>query len=115
MMGIEPTFSAWKADVLPLNHTRKCPVPESNQRHEDFQSSALPTELTGPAAIFTAETILREFLFLVKPFRKIFYCRSMLNLCKFYVKYIDKAISLFRIKIVRLLFSYLKIVYTIIL
>ena len=25
----------------------KCPVPESNQRHEDFQSSALPTELTG--------------------------------------------------------------------
>ena len=26
---------------------RQCPVPESNQRHEDFQSSALPTELTG--------------------------------------------------------------------
>ena len=26
---------------------KKCPVPESNQRHEDFQSSALPTELTG--------------------------------------------------------------------
>ena len=25
---------------------RQCPVPESNQRHEDFQSSALPTELT---------------------------------------------------------------------
>ena len=24
----------------------KCLVPESNQRHEDFQSSALPTELT---------------------------------------------------------------------
>ena len=22
VMGIEPTFSAWKADVLPLNHTR---------------------------------------------------------------------------------------------
>ena len=46
-MGIEPTYSAWKADVLPLNYTRRCPVPESNQRHEDFQSSALPTELTG--------------------------------------------------------------------
>ena len=28
-----------------LLHT-KCPEPESNQRHEDFQSSALPTELT---------------------------------------------------------------------
>ena len=47
VMGIEPTYPAWKAGVLPLNYTRmKCPVPESNQRHEDFQSSALPTELT---------------------------------------------------------------------
>ena len=52
-MGIEPTYLAWKASVLPLNYTRminikfvECPVPESNQRHEDFQSSALPTELT---------------------------------------------------------------------
>ena len=26
---------------------RSCPVPESNQRHVDFQSTALPTELTG--------------------------------------------------------------------
>ena len=26
---------------------RSCPVPESNQRHRDFQSLALPTELTG--------------------------------------------------------------------
>ena len=24
---------------------RSCPVPESNQRHVDFQSTALPTEL----------------------------------------------------------------------
>ena len=47
VMGIEPTYPAWKAGVLPLNYTRRCPVPESNQRHEDFQSSALPTELTG--------------------------------------------------------------------
>ena len=23
VMGIEPTYSAWKADVLPLNYTRK--------------------------------------------------------------------------------------------
>ena len=28
---------------------RSCPVPESNQRHVDFQSTALPTELTGHA------------------------------------------------------------------
>ena len=52
-MGIEPTYPAWKAGVLPLNYTRKkyiklkCPEPESNQWHEDFQSSALPTELSG--------------------------------------------------------------------
>ena len=47
VMGIEPTYPAWKAGVLPLNYTREyCLVPESNQRHEDFQSSALPTELT---------------------------------------------------------------------
>ena len=26
---------------------KTCPEPESNQRHEDFQSSALPTELSG--------------------------------------------------------------------
>ena len=28
-MGIEPTFSAWEADVLPLNDTRECLVPIS--------------------------------------------------------------------------------------
>ena len=50
VMGIEPTYPAWKAGVLPLNYTRICPVPESNQRHTDFQSVALPTELTGLAA-----------------------------------------------------------------
>ena len=49
-MGIEPTYPAWKAGVLPLNYTRRCPVPESNQRHKDFQSFALPTELTGLVA-----------------------------------------------------------------
>ena len=34
-----------------------CPEPESNQRHEDFQSSALPTELSGPKYIFKLSTI----------------------------------------------------------
>ena len=47
VMGIEPTYLAWKASVLPLNYTAQCPKLESNQRHEDFQSSALPTELSG--------------------------------------------------------------------
>ena len=31
-----------------VNPALWCPEPESNQRHEDFQSSALPTELSGP-------------------------------------------------------------------
>ncbi len=26
---------------------KECPEPESNQRHADFQSAALPTELSG--------------------------------------------------------------------
>src|SRR5699024_2661457 len=34
-------------DRYDIHHREKCPEPESNQRHEDFQSSALPTELSG--------------------------------------------------------------------
>ena len=33
--------------ILMCTGNKKCPEPESNQRHEDFQSSALPTELSG--------------------------------------------------------------------
>ena len=32
---------------LAFEAKEKCPEPESNQWHEDFQSSALPTELSG--------------------------------------------------------------------
>ena len=40
--------SPWQGDALPLSHSRIwCPEAESNHRHEDFQSSALPTELSG--------------------------------------------------------------------
>ena len=46
MIGIEPTTSAWKAEVLPLNYTRIWWVwTESNRRHLELQSNALPTEL----------------------------------------------------------------------
>ena len=52
--------SPWQGDALPLSYFRIfninfktwnfklswCHEPESNQRHEDFQSSALPTELS---------------------------------------------------------------------
>ena len=46
--------SPWQGDALPLSHFRKwCPEPESNQRHADFQSAALPTELSGQGCLTT--------------------------------------------------------------
>ncbi len=37
-----------KVALYQMSYTRKwCPGPESNQRHADFQSAALPTELPG--------------------------------------------------------------------
>ena len=43
-----PRPSPWQGDALPLSHFRMlwCRDPESNWGHEDFQSSALPTELS---------------------------------------------------------------------
>ena len=42
------TQSFAKAKKLPSKKSKKwCPRAESNHRHEDFQSSALPTELPG--------------------------------------------------------------------
>ena len=47
VMRIELTTSAWKAEVLPLNYTRIVwwVRTESNRRHLELQSNALPTEL----------------------------------------------------------------------
>ena len=50
--GIRTRDNLIKSQVLyRLSYTPllnlKCPKSESNQRHEDFQSSALPTELSG--------------------------------------------------------------------
>ena len=44
---IELATTAWKAVVLPLNYTRltKWRETESNRRHMELQSIALPTEL----------------------------------------------------------------------
>ncbi len=47
--------------------SKKCPEPESNQRHEDFQSSALPTELSG------------HFDFLLETFVNITWIRENCN------------------------------------
>ena len=43
-MGIEPTTSAWKAEVLPLNYTRKkwSEWQDSNLRHPAPKAGALP-------------------------------------------------------------------------
>ena len=48
----------------------KCPEPESNQRHKDFQSFALPTELSGHVA-FTTKYILHELPLFVKKNNKL--------------------------------------------
>ena len=54
-MGIEPTTSAWKAEVLPLNYTRMWNVirlwggwRESNPRMSEPQSDALTTSPQPP-------------------------------------------------------------------
>ena len=47
LRGSNPPPSPWQGDALPneLNPHRWCLRSESNQRHGDFQSPALPTEL----------------------------------------------------------------------
>jgi hypothetical protein len=50
-MGIEPTQSAWKAEVLPLNYARKTAIfswqarRESNPQPTVLETAALPIEL----------------------------------------------------------------------
>ena len=46
-MGIEPTLSAWKAEVLPLNYTRDTPIPRG--------ISAFNTNFGGGGRIRTFE------------------------------------------------------------
>ena len=60
---IELATTAWKAVVLPLNYTRKPEWrgTESNRRHMELQSIALPTELpsrfTGRSGTRTRDLI----------------------------------------------------------
>ena len=100
-MGIEPTTSAWKAEVLPLNYTRinmgrlvgieptdvgatiRCVNhfaiaailwlfnlatnkwwlgTESNRRHKDFQSFALPTELPSQNIVINLNEIFNNVI-----------------------------------------------------
>ena len=41
-MGIEPTSSAWKAEVLPLNYTRRRPPPRDMGSYAAFPPLAFP-------------------------------------------------------------------------
>ena len=52
-MGIEPTSSAWKAEVLPLNYTRLKPLQnhDSLYRH-GFQNSRLATKVDKKRLLF---------------------------------------------------------------
>ena len=53
---LNPRPSPWQGDALPLSHFRSirwCLGPESNQRHMDFQSIALPAELPRQMATWT--------------------------------------------------------------
>ena len=50
--GLEPTTFGFgdrrsTAELHPLTPHKWCPEAESNHRHRDFQSLALPTELSG--------------------------------------------------------------------
>jgi hypothetical protein len=50
----DPRLQPWQGCTLPLSYARKwCLGAESNHRHEDFQSSALPTELPRQMAELT--------------------------------------------------------------
>ena len=55
VMGIEPTYLAWKASVLPLNYTRmvfKSGWQDSNLRPLDPKSSALAKLSHTPLCVF---------------------------------------------------------------
>jgi hypothetical protein len=46
--GQAPAHPRPASNILGRPRGKWCPEPESNQRHADFQSAALPTELSGP-------------------------------------------------------------------
>ena len=51
-MGIEPTYSAWKADVLPLNHTCiSCCVQKTDKYWSGWQDSNLRPPGPKPGAL----------------------------------------------------------------
>ena len=77
--GDSAGFCYGKKIVNPILGNKKCPEPESNQRHEDFQSSALPTELSG------------HFDFLLETFVNITWIREN---CNCFIENLEKIVLL---------------------
>ena len=53
-MGIEPTPSAWKAEVLPLNYTRR-PSRRPNKRQKDHGVFSRDTDPKNPRQVVEGE------------------------------------------------------------
>ena len=58
-MGIEPTLSAWKAEVLPLNYTRRWRGKDSNLRRLSRQIYSL-VPLTARVPLRTHEKSFKK-------------------------------------------------------
>ena len=69
------SYPAVLPEACPARNYKKraCPEPESNQRHEDFQSSALPTELSGQEIrrFIRHRLILLDFIQAVNRFSRL--------------------------------------------
>ena len=59
-MGIEPMSSAWKAEVLPLNYTRRCTAPTDHLEPVSFALPPQPQSDGGGGRIRTFEGVSRQ-------------------------------------------------------
>ncbi len=62
-MGIEPTYSAWKAEVLPLNYTRAAKRRFVHQNRYNFKIWWRGEDDSGHPAIHPSRAGLRPFKF----------------------------------------------------
>ena len=58
--GIEPAFSAWEADVLPLNYTRRCTFGSNYIQGKAFNIERATKALIGD---FFAKNLIRRLMF----------------------------------------------------
>ena len=56
-MGIEPTPSAWKAEVLPLNYTRKLNIKQQWWREEDSNLRRLSQQIYSLPPLTARESL----------------------------------------------------------